>query len=45
VSPADLQRAGVHEERGEESVAHLMRLYAGHDRMHLQQLARIRQIS
>jgi uncharacterized damage-inducible protein DinB len=42
-SPADLQRAGVHEERGEESVAHLMRLYAGHDRMHLQQLARIRQ--
>jgi hypothetical protein len=41
-SAADLERVGVHEERGEESGAHLMRLYAGHDLLHLRQLARIR---
>jgi hypothetical protein len=33
---------GVHAERGEESVAHMIRLYAGHDLLHLRQLARIR---
>src|SRR5215216_5516397 len=38
----DLRRVGVHTERGEESVGHLMRLYAGHDLLHLAQLARIR---
>jgi hypothetical protein len=43
-SPADLKRFGIHEERGEESVAHFMRLYAGHDLMHLQQIARIRSV-
>ena len=42
-SAADLQRVGVHAERGEESVAHMIRLYAGHDLLHLQQLRRIRQ--
>ena len=42
-SPTDLMRVGVHAERGEESVEHLRRLYAGHDLMHLQQIARIRQ--
>lgn len=42
-SPQDLERVGVHAERGEESVAHLRKLYAGHDLMHLQQIARIRQ--
>jgi len=41
-SPQDLQRVGVHAERGEESIEHLRRLYAGHDLMHLQQIARIR---
>jgi DinB superfamily len=41
-SPQDLQRVGVHAERGEESVEDLRRLYAGHDLMHLQQIARIR---
>ena len=40
---ADLQRVGVHAERGEESVAHMIRLYAGHDLLHLRQLARIRE--
>jgi len=38
----DLARCGVHEERGEESVAHMMRLYAGHDLAHRRQLERIR---
>src|SRR4029077_820450 len=41
-SPADLERVGVHAERGEESVAHMMRLYAGHDLLHLNQIDRIR---
>ena len=40
--PADLQRVGLHAERGEESVAHMMRLYAGHDMLHVRQIARIR---
>jgi hypothetical protein len=42
-SATDLQRVGVHTERGEESVAHMIRMYAGHDLLHLAQLARIRQ--
>ena len=41
-SDRDLTRVGVHAERGEESVAHLIRLYAGHDILHLKQIARIR---
>jgi DinB superfamily len=41
-SPEDLKRVGIHAERGEESVEHLRRLYAGHDLMHLQQIARVR---
>ena len=41
-SPQDLQRVGVHAERGEESVEQQRRLYAGHDLLHLQQIARIR---
>jgi uncharacterized damage-inducible protein DinB len=40
--PDDLRRVGVHSERGEESVEHLIRLYAGHDILHLRQLERIR---
>ena len=42
LSPADFARVGLHAERGEESVAHMMRLYAGHDLVHLRQLDRIR---
>ncbi len=42
LSPADFARIGLHAERGEESVAHMMRLYAGHDLVHLRQLDRIR---
>jgi hypothetical protein len=41
-SASDLARVGLHAERGEESVAHMIRLYAGHDLLHLAQLARIR---
>jgi hypothetical protein len=34
-SPADLQRVALHEERGEESIERMIRLYAGHDLLHL----------
>jgi hypothetical protein len=36
------ERVGVHAERGEESLEHLIRLYAGHDLLHLRQIARVR---
>jgi hypothetical protein len=41
-STADLKRVGVHVERGEESLEHLCRLYAGHDLLHLRQIGRVR---
>lgn len=41
-SPEDMKRVGVHAERGEESVAYMMKLYAGHDLLHLRQIGRIR---
>lgn len=40
-TPDDLQRVGIHSERGEETLAHILRLYAGHDVLHLRQLDRI----
>jgi hypothetical protein len=43
-TPDELKRIGVHAERGEESVEHMIRLYAGHDLLHLRQLDRIRQV-
>src|SRR4051794_6137152 len=42
LTPADLARYGVHSERGGESAGYLLRLVAGHDIVHLAQLARIR---
>lgn len=42
LSSVDLARIGRHAERGEESLAQMRRLYAGHDLLHLQQLRRIR---
>ena len=42
LNPTDLIRVGIHGERGEESLEHMRRLYAGHDLLHLQQLERIR---
>jgi hypothetical protein len=41
LTASDLQRVGLHRERGEESLDRLMRLYAGHDLLHLRQLERI----
>lgn len=40
-SPQDLARVGVHAERGEESLGHLRRLYAGHDLLHRRQIDRV----
>ena len=41
-TPQDMARVGVHAERGEESIGYLCRLYAGHDLLHLNQIARIK---
>lgn len=41
-TPADRARAGLHDERGEESVEHMMKLYAGHDLLHIRQLERVK---
>lgn len=41
-SDSDLKRVGLHAERGEESLGHMVRLYAGHDLLHIRQLERIR---
>ena len=42
LSDEELQRAGTHNERGEETVEHMIRLYAGHDLVHSNQISRIR---
>jgi hypothetical protein len=42
LTPEELGRVGIHTERGAESVGYLLRLVAGHDLVHLGQLARIR---
>lgn len=42
LGPAERRRAGVHSERGDESVEHLIRLYAGHDLLHLNQIMRVK---
>jgi hypothetical protein len=38
VEPARLGHHGMHAERGKETIAHLIRLYAGHDINHLRQI-------
>lgn len=43
-SAADMKRVGVHSERGEESLEHMIRMYAGHDLLHLRQIDRIRDV-
>ena len=43
-TPAELKRVGVHSERGEENIEYLVRLYAGHDLLHLRQIGRIRAV-
>lgn len=42
LAPADWDRVGLHAERGPESVRHMAKLYAGHDLVHLRQIARVR---
>jgi hypothetical protein len=42
LTPLELGRIGIHAERGGESAGYLLRLVAGHDLVHLAQLARIR---
>jgi DinB family protein len=39
--PERLQHAGMHQERGRESIEHLLRMYAGHDLNHLGQIERL----
>jgi hypothetical protein len=41
LAASDLARAGAHAERGEESVARMVLLQAGHDQAHLAQMRRI----
>ena len=40
----DLRRVMHHAERGDEPLAHMINLYAGHDLVHRRQIARIRQV-
>ncbi len=42
-TPEDLQRVMRHAERGDEPLSKMIRLYAGHDLVHLAQIRRIRQ--
>jgi tRNA-binding EMAP/Myf-like protein len=40
ISPDLMDNYGMHPERGRETIRHLLRLYAGHDRNHLAQVER-----
>jgi hypothetical protein len=42
-TPAERERFGIHAERGEESIGKMIRMYAGHDLVHLRQISRILQ--
>ena len=41
LAPAQWKHYGQHAERGQESIAHMAQMYAGHDINHLQQVERI----
>jgi DinB superfamily len=41
LEPEQWKRYGVHSERGQESIEHIVRMFAGHDINHLQQIERI----
>jgi tRNA-binding protein len=41
LAPDLMTNHGVHEERGRETIRHLIRFYAGHDRNHIRQIERI----
>ncbi|MGE0482217.1 MAG: DinB family protein [Phycisphaerae bacterium] len=40
MKPADLERAGLHAERGRETLATMLRMEAGHDLSHIDQITR-----
>jgi DinB superfamily len=42
LQPDEWERAGMHSERGRESVRHITTLQAGHDLVHLRQIMRIK---
>jgi len=41
LAPEQWQHHGMHAERGQETIEHIVRLFAGHDLNHLQQIERI----
>jgi DinB family protein len=41
LTPGQRDRAGIHAERGEETLGYMLRLYAGHDIVHRRQIERI----
>ena len=41
LTPQQWKLYGMHSERGQETIEHIVRMYAGHDRNHLQQIERI----
>lgn len=43
VQPEDMKRVMRHSERGDEPLDHIVKLFAGHDLVHLRQIARIRE--
>jgi hypothetical protein len=45
LTPAQLERFGRHSERGEESVALMLQLMAGHDLVHRRQIDRILEVA
>lgn len=45
LGPAAMERVGIHSDRGDERLDHMIRLYAGHDLVHLRQIARILEAS
>ena len=41
LKPDDWKQYGMHSERGKESIEHIVRMFAGHDVNHLQQIEKI----
>ena len=41
LTPQQWKHYGMHSERGQETIEHMVRMYAGHDINHLQQIERI----
>jgi hypothetical protein len=41
LAPEQWKHYGMHSERGQETIEHIVRMFAGHDLNHLQQVERI----